>query len=194
MPRSSSTPKTNVARKTLPILAIFAPPPPWHHPAVMENTSKIGTTLAAAVLALGLPTVAAAQDNSTGLEDWQVDTTQADQGSADLSGATTIDQAMADSATSAQQLNDMGQISAADIAVVSMGDMNLDADQRYTLAQNADPSTALAVQSALSNATVAEYNGTTPTLADHLQSLGIEPASVVALTVGSDGMVTVFTQ
>ncbi|MDB5042898.1 MAG: hypothetical protein JWN27_3624 [Candidatus Eremiobacteraeota bacterium] len=161
----------------------------------MEHvTTKLGTALAATVLGLGIPAAAAAQDDSTGVPpDVLAETAMTDMTAASSEG-TSLDVAAANLGSNTQALVNLGSIGAGDVAVVSMNDMNLSADQRYTVAQNIDPSTATALQQALNSVTVSEYSGDTPTLAGHLQSLGIDPAGVVAVDVGADGVVTIFTQ
>jgi hypothetical protein len=160
----------------------------------MEHvTTRLGTALAATVLGLGIPAAAAAQDDSTGVPpDVLNETVMTDMTAA--ADTTPLDVAAANLGSNTQALVNLGSISAGDVAVVSMNDMNLSADQRYTVAQNIDPSTATALQQALNSVTVSEYGGDSPTLAAHLQSLGIDPAGVVAVDVGADGVVTIFTQ
>ena len=165
-----------------------------HNGGTMEHlTTKLGTALAATALGLSIPAAAAAQDDSTGVPP----TVIADTAITDVSAAADtapLDTAAANLGTNTQALVNLGSISAGDVAVVSMNDMNLSADQRYTVAQSIDPSTATALQQALNTVTVSEYSGDSPTLANHLQSLGIDPAGVVAVDVGADGVVTIFTQ
>ena len=160
----------------------------------MEHvTTKLGTALAATALGLGIPGAAVAQDDSTGVPPAAL----ADIVMTDVTAAadtTPLDAATANLGSNTQALVNLGSISAADVAVVSMNDMNLGADQRYAVAQNIDPSTATALQQALNSVTVSEYSGDSATLANHLQSLGIDPAGVVAVDVGADGVVTIFTQ
>jgi hypothetical protein len=158
-----------------------------------QVTTKLGTALAAAVLGLGIPAAAVAQDDSTGVPpDVVADTAMAEMTAA--SDTTMLDVATANLGTNTQALVNLGNIGAGDLAVVSMSDMNLSADQRYTVGQSIDPSTATALQQALNSVTVSEERGDSSTLATHLQSLGIDPAGVVAVDVGADGVVTIFTQ
>ncbi|MDB5092829.1 MAG: hypothetical protein JWO85_930 [Candidatus Eremiobacteraeota bacterium] len=160
----------------------------------MEHvTTKLGTALAATVLGLGIPAAAVAQDDSTGVPSGVLnETVMTDMTVA--ADTTPLDAAAANLESNTQALVNLGSVSAGDVAVVSMSDMNLSADQRYSVAQNIDPSTATALQQALNSVTVSEYGGDSPTLANHLQSLGIDPAGVVAVDVGADGVVTIFTQ
>jgi hypothetical protein len=160
----------------------------------MEHvTTKLGTALAAAALGLGIPAASAAQDDSTTVPPGVVADTVMTETTA-AAGTTALDAAAANLGSNTQALVNLGSIGARDVAVVSMSDMNLGADQRYSVAQNIDPSTATALQRAMNSVTVSEYGGESPTLANHLQSLGIDPAEVVAVDVGADSVVTIFTQ
>ncbi len=149
--------------------------------------------MAATALGLGIPAAAVAQDDSTGVPpDVVSDAVMTDvTAAADI---TSLDAATANLGSNTQALVNLGSIDAGDVAVVSMNDMNLGADQRYAVAQNIDPGAATALQQALNTVTVSEYGGDSPTLANHLQSLNIDPAGVVAVDVGADGVVTIFTQ
>ena len=166
----------------------------------MQHTaSKLGSAVAAAVLGLGIPALASAQEMPQ--SDEQTNDTS-------LMSASMIEEAnapemtpVADAITSmsgaTQALATMGTISADDIAVVSLSDIGLTAEQRYTLMQSIDPSNAATLQQTLGAVTVAENGGTageSQTLAKHLQMLGVDPASVVATEIGSDGEVTFYYQ
>jgi hypothetical protein len=160
----------------------------------MEHvTTRFGMALAATALGLGLPAAGAAQDDSIGVPSGALAETVMTETTA-AADTTALDAATANLGSNTQALVNLGSIGAGDIAVVSMSDMQLGADQRYTVAQNIDPSTATALQQAMNSVTVSEYSGGSPTLANHLQSLGIDPAGVVAVDVGADGVVTIFTQ
>ncbi|MBV8298225.1 MAG: hypothetical protein JO083_01510 [Candidatus Eremiobacteraeota bacterium] len=160
-----------------------------------HKAAKIGTSLAAAVLGLGLPAVASAQEYpSTDLQ--PTDQTTLDQ-TVSAPELPTISQAVANMGAQAQMLSNLGQISSDDVAMVSLNDIGLGADQRYTLMQSVDPSQAATLQQALQNVQVAENNslaGQPRTLAEHLQTMGVEPSSVVAANVGDDGTVTIYYQ
>jgi hypothetical protein len=165
---------------------------------VERKASKLGTALAAAVLGLGLPAAASAQvfpsdqapDTSTLTVDTDTDATTA----ADM---TPVTSAMSTLGEQVQTLSNMSTISSGDIALIAIGDMNLSAEQRYTLAQNADPSAEAALQQSLSNVTVQEARGTGDeqhSLAEHLRMLGVDPAGVIAVNVDDQGVVSVYYQ
>jgi hypothetical protein len=160
----------------------------------MEHvTTRFGMALAATALGLGIPAAGAAQDDSIGVPSGALAETVMTETTA-AADTTALDAATANLGSNTQALVNLGSIGAGDIAVVSMSDMQLGADQRYTVAQNIDPSTATALQQAMNSVTVSEYSSDSSTLAMHLQSLGIDPAGVVAVDVGADGVVTIFTQ
>jgi hypothetical protein len=163
---------------------------------VEHKASKLGTALAAAVLGLGLPAVASAQalpsDQMPDGKAVDVDTDVTT--SADI---TPVMSAMTSLGMQVDQLSSMSNISSGDIALVPINDMNLSAEQRYMLAQNADPSAEASLQRALDNVTVQEVSGTGTdqhTLADHLRMVGVDPAGVVAVDVDDQGIVTVYYQ
>jgi hypothetical protein len=161
---------------------------------VMEHvTTKLGTALAATALGLGVPAAGVAQDDSIGVPSIALTDTDMTETTA-AADTTALGAAAANLGSNTQALVNLGSIGTSDVAIVSMSDMNLGADQRYTVAQSIDPSTATALQQAMNSVTVSEYSGDSPTLANHLQSLGIDPAEVVAVDVGADGVVTIFTQ
>jgi hypothetical protein len=161
---------------------------------MMEHvTTKLGTALAATALGLGVSAAAVAQDDSIGVPPGVVADTIMTETTA-AANTTALDAATANLGSNTQALVNLGSLGAGDVAIVSMSDMNLGADQRYAVAQNIDPSTATALQRAMNSVTVSEYTGDSTTLANHLQSLGIDPAEVVAVDVGADGVVTIFTQ
>jgi hypothetical protein len=162
-----------------------------------HKAAKIGTSLAAAVLGLGLPTVVSAQEYpSNDLQPTDQTTTQLDQ-TVSAPELPTISQSIANMGAQAQMLTNLGQISSDDVAMVSLNDIGLSAEQRYTLMQSIDPSQAAALQQALQNVSVAENNslaGQPRTLAEHLTTMGVDPSSVVAANVGDDGSVTIYYQ
>jgi hypothetical protein len=161
---------------------------------MMEHvTTKLGTALAATALGLGVPAAAVAQDDSISVPPYVVADTIMSETTA-VANITALDAATANLGPNTQALVNLGSIGSGDVAIVSMIDMNLGADQRYAVAQNIDPSTATALQRAMNSVTVSEYSGDSSTLANHLKSLGIDPAEVVAVDVGADGVVTIFTQ
>ena len=166
----------------------------------MEHTAaKLGTTVAAAVLGLGLPAAASAQvlpSNDVQPADPAV-TSSSQIEAANAPELPTIADAVANMGAQAQMLSNLGQISADDVSMISLTDIGVGADQRYALMQSMDPSQAAALQQALQNVSVAETGslaGYQKTLADHLQLMGVDPASVVAANVGDDGSVTVYYQ
>jgi hypothetical protein len=168
-----------------------------HSEATVENkASKLGTAVAAAVLGLGLPAIASAQELPS---DQPADTNAVD---VDTDATTTADVTPVTSALtrlsdSTQLLSNMSTISSADIALISLGDMNLSADQRYTLAQNMDPSAEAALQQTLDGVTVQEARGNgdeAHSFADHLRMLGVEPTNVVAVNVDDMGVISVYYQ
>ncbi|MDB5072777.1 MAG: hypothetical protein JWM87_3888 [Candidatus Eremiobacteraeota bacterium] len=163
-----------------------------------HKASKLGTALAAAVLGLGLPAMASAQELPQ--SDEQPDTS-ATSGSvieqANAPEMTTLDDAMASLGARTQSLANLGTISADDIAVVSVADMGLTAEQRYAMMQNADPSAEATLQRTLADVQVDESGslaGYRRSLADHVTMLGIDPSSVVAVDVDGDGAVTLYYQ
>ena len=110
---------------------------------------------------------------------------------------TPLGDAVASMSSRTQALAALGTINAEDIAAVSIADMGLSAEQRYTLMQNADPSSAATLQQTLGNVQVDEVGslaGYQRSLGDHLKMLGIDPTSVVAVDVDGDGLVTVYYQ
>jgi hypothetical protein len=165
--------------------------------AMEHKAAKIGTSLAAAVLGLGLPTAASAQEYpSKDLPPTDQATTQLDQ-TVSAPELPTVSQAIVNMGAQAQILSNLGQISSDDVALVSLNDMGLGANQRYTLMQSIDPSQVAALQRALQTVQVAENNslaGQPRTLADHLTTMGVDPSSVVAANVGDDGTVTIYYQ
>jgi hypothetical protein len=162
-----------------------------------HKAAKIGTAFAAAVLGLGLPALASAQEYPNG-----------DEQQPDVSSTSTmmvedvnapemapLTDAMAMLADRTHALADMGPISADAIAAVSLSDIGLTAEQRYTLMQNADASNEAALQQTLGTVMVDEtgmLGGYQRTLADHLKMLGVDPASVIALDIDGDGSVTLY--
>jgi hypothetical protein len=166
----------------------------------MEHTAaKLGTTFAAAVLGLGLPAVASAQElPSNDVQPTDPAVMSASQiEAANAPELPTIADAVANMGAQAQMLSNLGQISADDVAIVSLSDIGVGADARYALMQSMDPSQAAVLQQALQNVSVAEtgsLSGYQRTLADHLKLMGSDPSNVVAVNVGDDGSVTVYTQ
>jgi hypothetical protein len=163
---------------------------------VEHKASKLGTALAAAVLGLGLPAMASAQalpsdqqaDGKVVDVDTGVDT------SADVTPMMSVMTSLGDQV---QALSAMSTISSGDIALIPVGDMNLSAEQRYMLAQTADPSAEASLQRSLDNVIVQEARGTGDeqhSLADHLRMLGVDPAGVIAVNVDDQGLVTVYYQ
>lgn len=94
----------------------------------------------------------------------------------------------------AQALSAMDSIGADNLVMVSLADVGLSAQQRYTLAQQMDPSAEASLQQALSTAMVTTADGSQVSLADHLTALGVDPSSVVAAEIDNDGTVTLYTQ
>lgn len=166
-----------------------------------HKAAKLGTALAAAVLGLGIPALASAQELPQDQQDQTSDTQVTSPFILDdqttMTSMLPVSDAIASIAAQTQTLSGMSPISADDIAVVSLNDLGLSAAQRYSLMQNADPSGMATLQQALAGVNVAETGslaGYTKTLADHLQMLGVDPASVVAVDVANDGTVTLYYQ
>ncbi|HEY0395042.1 MAG TPA: hypothetical protein VGD01_11165 [Candidatus Elarobacter sp.] len=164
-----------------------------------HKVAKLGSAVAAAVLGLGIPALASAQ--TLPQSDEQTNDTSLMSASmiedANAPEMMPVSDAIASMSERTQTLADMGTISADDIAVVSLSDIGLTAEQRYTLMQNVDPSNAATLLQTLGTVTVAENGGTagdSQSLADHLKMLGVDPAGVVAADVGSDGEVTIYYQ
>ena len=158
-----------------------------------HKASKFGTVVAAAVLGLGLPAIASAQELP------QSDDTSAMSASvieqANAPEMTTLSDVIDSMSARTQSLANLAPVSADDIAVVSIADMGLTAEQRYTLMQNVDPSNAATLQQTLGTVQVDETGslaGYRRSLADHVQMLGIDPSSVVAVDVDGDGAVTLY--
>jgi hypothetical protein len=110
---------------------------------------------------------------------------------------TALNDVMASLGARTQSLANLGTVSADDIAVVSIADMGLTAEQRYAMMQNADPSAEATLQQTLSNVQVDETGslaGYRRSLADHATMLGIDPSSIVAVDVDGDGAVTLYYQ
>jgi hypothetical protein len=159
----------------------------------MEHTaSKFGTALAAVVLGIGLPAAAAAQDDSTGAPPVLQDATTAVDESTALEIAPLSD-VIAATGEQAQALSSMGPIASENVVVVSLNDLGLTADQRYTLMQQIDPSAEVMLQQALGTAQVVA-GSEQRTLADHLTLNGVDPSSVIAARIDSDGTVTLYYQ
>ncbi|HYW52663.1 MAG TPA: hypothetical protein VFF00_02285 [Candidatus Elarobacter sp.] len=162
-----------------------------------HKAAKFGTAFAAAVLGLGLPALASAQELPAGD---QPDTSTMSASMIEDANApemTPVGDAIAMLGDRAQALAGMTPITADSIAVVSLSDMGLTAEQRYTLMQNADPSSEAALQQTLGNVMVDENGslaGYQRTLADHLTMLGVDPAAVVAVDIDTDGSVTLYYQ
>jgi hypothetical protein len=176
-------------------LTIFGLAPRCNNIEAMEHTaSKFGTALAAVVLGIGLPAVAAAQDDSTGAPQQPVlqDAATAVDETTALEMAPLSD-VLAATGEQAQALSNMGPISSDNVVAVSLNDLGLTADQRYTLMQQVDPSAEAMLQQALGTAQVVA-GGEQRTLADHLTINGVDPASVIAARIDSDGTVTVYYQ
>jgi hypothetical protein len=166
---------------------------------VEHKASKLGTALAAAVLGLGLPAMASAQElpSDQQTDGKAVDTVDTDTGLTTYGDVTPVMSAMTSLGDQVQTLSGMSTISSADIALIPLDDMNLSAEQRYQIAQNADPSAEASLQRTLDNVTVQEARGTGDeqhSLADHLRMLGVDPAGVIAVNVDDQGVVTVFYQ
>jgi hypothetical protein len=159
-----------------------------------HSVSKIGTVFAAAVLSVGLPAIASAQDDTTGAPPADaIDTaTQVDESAA--LEMTPISDAISATAEQAQILSGMQPIDAQNVVAVSLADVGLTAAQRYALGQQMDPSAEAMLQQALGTAQVIASTGEQRTLADHLTALGVDPATVVAAEVANDGTVTLYYQ
>ncbi|HEY0614865.1 MAG TPA: hypothetical protein VGC96_09510 [Candidatus Elarobacter sp.] len=162
-----------------------------------HKAAKLGTAVAAAVLGLGIPALASAQE----VPQDQTDDTSLMSSSmiedANAPEMTPISDAIAAMSDRTQALATLGSIAADDISVVSLGDLGLTAEQRYTLMQNVDPSNAATLQQTLGNVIVDENGGLAGyqrSLADHLKQMGIDPASIVAVDVDGDGAVTLYAQ
>src|ERR1700694_2658640 len=132
--------------------------PRGHNRRVMEHIApKIGTALAAAALGLGLPATASAQSYPWTSPEPDMSVTASmiaeDETSPEF---TAVNDAVASMSDRTQALVNLGQVSADHIVVVSLADMGLTADQRYTLMQRIDPSDAANLQQTLGNVQVTE--------------------------------------
>jgi hypothetical protein len=147
----------------------------------MGHTAKLAAVAATAILGLGLPAIASAQQNTSNTQATAPQVSVAD--------------AMSATAATAQRLAAMEPISADNIIVVSLSDNTATGNQ---LAQQVDPSAEAALQRALKTAQVLETGGSIGgyqrSLAQHIQMLGYGPANVVTATIGKDKTVTLFTK
>jgi hypothetical protein len=163
-----------------------------------HKAAKLGTAFAAAVLGLGLPALASAQELPAGDEQTDTSTMSASMiEDANAPEMTPISDAIASMSDRTQALANLGPITADSITVVSLSDIGLTAEQRYTLMQSVDASNAATLQVTLGNVMVDENGslaGYQRSLADHLKMIGVDPASVVAVDLDNDGSVTLYYQ
>ncbi len=147
---------------------------------------RLGTAALAAMLGLGLPAAAAAQQAP--------DTTPAQTAPAMDTQFTAVQSVIARQPRTTQMLASMqNQISSRDISAVPVNGLGWNATQRSVLDANMTGDGYKALQAALSKATVAEQDRTNgssedqQSLAEHLQHMGIDPRTVVAVDVRRAG-------
>jgi len=165
----------------------------------MTNGSKtLGTALAAAVLGLALPASALAQSSDTTMTSATEDGTTATYAQGDAystDNASEVSAALAGISAQTDALTRAGSFSTADVSVLSLGDLGLDASARYNLMQNMDPSAEANLQNALGGVNVTDdSSGVTTSLSDYVAALGYDPSAVLAVAVNGDDDVTVYTQ
>jgi hypothetical protein len=166
----------------------------------MEHVApNIRTAFVAAALGLTLPAVASAQvyPSSSADPDSSASASVSVVEEATAPQLDAISDAIASMSERTQALADLSPITADNVVTVSLGDLGLTAEERYSLMQSIDPSKAASLQQTLGTVMVAENGslaGYQRSLADHLTLIGVDPTSVIAVNVESDGTVTLYYQ
>lgn len=153
-----------------------------------RNTGKFRAALAAVALGVGIPALAFAHTPPAVVAD---DTSM----QYDMTTDTNVNGAIANIAANTQALMNLSGLDESDVVPVSLGDMGLEPAAVTQMTSTISPSDAAALQQALQNVNVTtQQSPNGESLANYLTALNIDPHSVVAVDVGSDGTVTVYHQ